>query len=533
MGIPVASLRDVPCIEWLARMVSGLVPVTKTGCRSRFEEFPLPTSKPELVGSGRCRTGPRSCAPGVVLADTHGRSVAGDWGASVSLPRCLIARREWWVRLLPLVVIVFLSPACGGHAHVKDEHVWLRTSVMVDGKVVHIPWIEHTPLQQAVEEVEPGFVLGLLDFADAGADVNTLSGDCGLPLPCWVRGTARHHQDKTWRLLVAQELIDVGADLEGQAFEHHGGEPALGYAALYGDLEMMRLLIDAGADVNGRTRNDLPILGAAMSHGLYEPRDHDKLTVGAAALKMMLDEGADPNMRKGGDGDPRFPVSYRDRRTGVVVLGFPVTPLLGAAGTWTEHHPELMRRTRLLVEYGADLNVTNQAGQTALFFAAKSGIVPMLEFLLGAGLDPNGRDRENVPPLGFAARHGHGRSVSILLAHGADPNAADIHGFTPLMFAAKHPRAPQDVTQALLSAGADPNLHTPDGGAPLMIAAAHGHIEIVRLLLKAGADPHQTHVSGKSAATLARAREHREVYDLLTDSGTTLPSVSLPEKTGR
>lgn len=533
MGAPVASWRGMSCIEWLVRMVSGLAPAIKAWRLANPKNSLSQPRGRHLSGPGRSLTGPHCCGVRVVSAEVRARGVASDYRTNASLSRHSPTRRRWWAHLLPLVMIAPLSSACGGFTHEKSEYVrQYRTITVGGGRAAYIPWIEHTPLQQAVENAEPGLVLGLLDFAGADADVNTLSGDCGFPLPCWVHLTARHHQDKAWRLLVAQELIDAGADLKGQAFEHYGGLPPLGSAALFGDLEMMRLLIDAGADVNGRSRSDATILGAAKSYGLSGPHDPDKLARGTAALKMMLDQGADPNLRQR-RGDPRFPITYRERRSGVVALGLSVTPLMETANVMTEHHSELVRRARLLVEHGADPSVTNQAGQTALFFAAKNGNVPMLEFLLDAGLDPDHRDGESVTPLGFAARHARTRSVSILLARGADPNAADVHGFTPLMFAALRPGASQDVARALVSAGADPNWCTPDGSAPLMIAAAYGDIDLVRLLLKAGADPHQSHVSGKSAATLALARGHREVYDLLTSSGTGLSPSSVSEKTGR
>jgi len=105
---------------------------------------------------------------------------------------------------------------------------------------------------------------------------------------------------------------------------------------------------------------------------------------------------------------------------------------------------------------------------TALHWAAASGSVEAVQFLLG-------------PPVE------------------ADPRAARNNNFTPLHSAAMQGHAA--VCEVLLAAGVGVNVQTdPQGYAPLHSAAFAGHVEAIRVLLANGAD-----------RTLANYRNERPV----------------------
>jgi len=64
------------------------------------------------------------------------------------------------------------------------------------------------------------------------------------------------------------------------------------------------------------------------------------------------------------------------------------------------------------VQLGADVNASDQFGQTVLVWAAYTGTTEMAELLIDAGADPNlGRN----PPLHYAARFGRSAMVQVII----------------------------------------------------------------------------------------------------------------------
>jgi ankyrin repeat protein len=95
------------------------------------------------------------------------------------------------------------------------------------------------------------------------------------------------------RLEMAQWMIDLGSDI------HQGGDGPLMRAALRGDrIPMMELLVKNGANVNARWNGSFPILFAPCE------------TVQPAAIRWLLDHGADPITIHPGDYHPGNALDY-------------------------------------------------------------------------------------------------------------------------------------------------------------------------------------------------------------------------------
>jgi len=157
---------------------------------------------------------------------------------------------------------------------------------------------------------------------------------------------------------------------------------------------------------------------------------------------------------------------------------------------------------RALLADGADPNLGQPDGATALHWAAHWNDLQMVEALLGAGANPNAVNELGVVPLARAALNASAEVGQALLGAGADPNLAKPSGETVLMAAARTGSAP--LVEALLNAGADvePTTHFKNQ-TPLMWAAAEGHTDVVRLLLAAGADVEARSLHGTTALLLA------------------------------
>src|SRR5260221_619896 len=129
------------------------------------------------------------------------------------------------------------------------------------------------------------------------------------------------------------------------------------HAAAEGDLAAVRTLLDAGADVNATCHNGSAVQFAAAKGD-------------AVMLRLLLGRGA---------------------RTDAVSGQAPL--LMAAANEHTE-------TVRALVEAGADVNIRDENGVTALLVAAVNGQADMGKVLLDAHATPNvlAARIESVPP---------------------------------------------------------------------------------------------------------------------------------------
>ena len=134
-----------------------------------------------------------------------------------------------------------------------------------------------------------------------------------------------------------------------------------------------------------------------------------------------------------------------------------------------------MRLGRAMGGAGAVLAVLLAAGaatpQDGLLDAARRGDTDAVRALLEAGADANLAQGDGLTALHLAAREGHLEVVRILINAGAETSATTrIGDYTPLHLAGGTGHA--DVIGALLRAGADPTAVTTSSGVtPLHLAA--------------------------------------------------------------
>lgn len=254
---------------------------------------------------------------------------------------------------------------------------------------------------------------------------------------------------------------------------------ALMHAAVYGDVEKARALLDAGLDPDlGRTQ-DTPLLAACVEA-------QEEVAV------LLLERGASATATRVADQTALFWAAIHGLRT------------LAAK----------------LVERGADVNRADRWGGVPLHEAAKGNHVELVRELIGWGASPRAAYSDDRSPVWFAVYHGRTEAALALLDAGLDVNEP-VSGSTLLSLAAgeNHP----ELVRALLARGADPNLRN-EGGlspglTPLMVAAARSYPRIVRILLEAGADRDARAIGGradgKRAIELARGRRADEVRAVL------------------
>ncbi|SPM44655.1 ankyrin repeat-containing protein 13 [Orientia tsutsugamushi] len=130
------------------------------------------------------------------------------------------------------------------------------------------------------------------------------------------------------------------------------------------------------------------------------------------------------------------------------------------------HHIEM---TEILLNHGANVNAQNNLGDTALHRAARSGRFPAVVCLLksGASVHLKGENGNSVLHCGAQGRSPNESIVKAVLHHGADVNARNNDGSTPLHHAAEKINNPLPAIQALLKHGADIDAHDNRNFTPL------------------------------------------------------------------
>jgi ankyrin repeat protein len=182
-------------------------------------------------------------------------------------------------------------------------------------------------------------------------------------------------------------------------------------------LEMMKLLLDKGADANARLKKKVWYSGYNFDlSGVDEigatPFWRAAYGADVDAMKLLVKYGADaniPSMKpagrpRTGDGG-RETVEDKSGLPPVPVGGPGVTPLQAAAGVGygegfaaNSHRfapGGMLAAVKYLVEeMGADVNAADHEGNTALHQAAARGDVEMIQYLVSKGANPKAVNRE-------------------------------------------------------------------------------------------------------------------------------------------
>jgi ankyrin repeat protein len=127
--------------------------------------------------------------------------------------------------------------------------------------------------------------------------------------------------------------------------------------------------------------------------------------------QLLLRAGADPNQQDGNGAAPIHGIAF-----------------------WSEKDPD--SALTLLREHGAEIDVRNHQGMTALLIAARYGTsIRTMKRLLSHGADPDARDDNGNTLLHAAAmnsKDGNIERYEWVLALGGDPEAVNTAGQTPL-----------------------------------------------------------------------------------------------------
>jgi len=157
------------------------------------------------------------------------------------------------------------------------------------------------------------------------------------------------------------------------------------------------------------------------------------------------------------------------------------TPLMFAA------QKDNVPTMQLLLARKANLYARSSSNRTVLHWAAMTGAVANISYLLGLEFDIEVVDNDGWTPLYLAASKGKAEAVRVLGQRGANCNATDLkYGRTALFKAVEEDH--NGVVQVLLELHANPNIRREGSWTPLHKAALKGNYLGTQLLVKAKAD---------------------------------------------
>ena len=329
-----------------------------------------------------------------------------------------------------------------------------------------------------------------------------------------------------------QTLLDQHTDANAPEAD---GTTALHWAARLNDLEMAARLIRAGANVKVANRYGVTPLYLACVNGR------------AAMIETLLKAGADPNAAVT-EGETALMTAARTGKVEAAQVLLDHGAAVDTRENWrgqtalmwavSERHPEMVR---VLIAHGADVNARSATqhwerqvtaeprdkwlppgGMTTLLFASRDNCLECARILIDKGADVNVTDPDGIGTVLSAAINGHYDVGIFLVEKGANPNLADKTGRTALyaavddhtMPASNRPSPKEidnqhtslDLIQALLAHGADVNAQLlkqqpyrtkldrgvdtmlTTGTTPFLRAARAADLEVMRLLLAKGAD---------------------------------------------
>jgi len=168
------------------------------------------------------------------------------------------------------------------------------------------------------------------------------------------------------------------------------------------------------------------------------------------------------------------------------------------------------------INSGANLNVQQKYGWTALHEASWKGKTECLSLLIGAGADYDVRQKNGWTALHLASWHDNTECVKLLIVARADLNVQDEYGLTALHLASKNGKT--ECVRRLIGAGADFNIQQKNGQTALHWASWKGKTECLSLLIGAGADYDVRQKNGWTALHLASRWGNLECVKLLIDA---------------
>ncbi|KAM0339918.1 hypothetical protein ACHAPU_010750 [Fusarium lateritium] len=385
---------------------------------------------------------------------------------------------------------------------------------------------------------------------------------------------------------VAIKLLSVGADPCPPKDTHLYDKAPLDRAVTYGHIDAVKVLLNAGADVNrvnsygyvpwcmGRSatittlllksgaavnlktkwayrpiewlveRGDFMALEALLEYKDYKqyyeegPEDHPVNIAAengrAKCLEILLRHGFDTNIPTD-EGNTSLWHAINIQRIDMcrALLDHGADPDLAPNGSVTPLYKAVWEEREdimdLLLEHKADINKREPPGsgwsRTPLQAAIDWKDEPRIEYLIDHGAETNVKDSDSIYAVYSAAQSGLTSMVQKLVEAKADVNSVSgSDAWTSAHTAYIYP----ETVAALIELGADLNITTVSGYTPLDIALDKGHPETVQVILEKSKTKFDFSLPGTQKALIgAVADNYVEGVDAMLEAGAEVNTIEV------
>ena len=184
------------------------------------------------------------------------------------------------------------------------------------------------------------------------------------------------------------------------------------------------------------------------------------------------------------------------------------------SGVYTTQRFEIFK---FLLESGANVNLQDQSGKTALMIASKKGYIEFVKFLIKYSADTNVQDNEGSSAPMIACNEGNVTCVQSLIDKGADIDLQDKQGQTALMIALK--KGHEECVKLLINNGAVTDIQDEEGISALMIACADQNVPCAEFLVEKGVKTNLQDNEGLTALMIASRRGDKNIVEQLISKG--------------
>ena len=329
--------------------------------------------------------------------------------------------------------------------------------------------------------------------------------------------------------------VDIAGATRGYRYNElissQGGMTALHFAARQGFADVVKALVEGGADINQLNAGDKtsPLL-IAIINGHFD------------LAKWMIEKGASPTASAFNGVTPLY---------AVLNIQWAPKSLYPSPKAYQQQTTGYLELMQLLIDKGADVNArlqrkvwyqafnsdfagVDESGATPFWRAAYANDVAAMKLLVAAGADPN------IPTMKPAGRPFTGEGIRQIqdtsgvppIPYGG-PGVLPIHAATGVGYgegfaANSHRYAPTGFLPAIKylvdELGADVNAVDHEGNTPVHLCASRGDNECIKYLVSKGADVTRVNREGNTTVDMAngpvqRTQPYPETIKLLEGLG--------------
>ncbi|XP_072032648.1 uncharacterized protein [Amphiura filiformis] len=303
------------------------------------------------------------------------------------------------------------------------------------------------------------------------------------------------------------------------------GRNVLHLSTVAGEVELIKELVKY-VDVDAVDNEKHTAVHFATVSGLYN------------CIELLIEHGADPGTP---DIHGAYPVHYAAQMCGepkTAVTGIKcLQSLLSKGGSHVNCKDEggkspllwassagSSKACKLLVDHGADINLADNDGLTAVHCATSRNKSRCLKTLLDeCNCKVDQTDNNGCTPLFYAIMMDYHRCVKILLKHGASPSWQDLNGKSPVHCAAA--KGSVRYLKMLKKSKGRLELPTSSGERPIHEAARAGNNDAVQFLLKRGVGVNVRNNDGLTALHIAAETDNLPLCKELVNKGADITAV--------